>query len=239
MYGQSMRVCAVHASVMPGVESLTNGMVQFQLGDLAHYVESEDGLFVYLPNDDFSECTSIALCEVVSTDPESGLCTLDIRRSVKSICPDKAARHWWRDRPFLFPVAKKTKKYGIIEAFAEAFNDRSWLERQLQDSVNWVFRPDLSKPTLNVTPGFVYVLKSLTEYKIGKAKDIEARKKQIEKQIGQNLELVHSISTNDYTRTEAELHIRYANFRTHGEWFNLSTVELTELLAIKNVNHEA
>jgi len=59
-------------------------------------------------------------------------------------------------------------------------------------------------------------------YKIGKAVLVERRKDQIALQLPAELELVHSVSTDDAYGIEAYWHRRFASKNTNGEWFALS-----------------
>lgn len=72
------------------------------------------------------------------------------------------------------------------------------------------------KPT-----GYVYLLKSGDHYKIGKSKNVDQRVTQISPRTPLPVELLHSIGSNDMSWLEAQLHSKYAQYRTNGEWFAL------------------
>ena len=217
---------------------LPDGSHIFQVGDFAHHVEAGDGLFIYEANEDFSVCTSVAVAEVTDIDLAAETCTIDKRNYTGVVEPDKGVRWRWQRNPYLCPDAKKVEKYGMVQFFADAFSDPKWLQRPMGDAVQEVFRPDLSKPTLMPVVGHVYVFQSSTHYKIGKSVEVDERIKQVGKDVGEELRLLHTINTNDYTRTETELHLRYAHCRVRGEWFDLSPDELAEILAISEVTFE-
>ena len=88
---------------------------------------------------------------------------------------------------------------------------------------------DAELPTAHATTtteGFVYmgVLKIGREkrYKIGKAVLVGRRTDQISIQLPEDLELVHTIRTDDAFGIEAYWHRRFEPKNTKGEWFNLS-----------------
>jgi hypothetical protein len=108
--------------------------------------------------------------------------------------------------------------------------------RKLDDAVNFVFRPDLTRPTLSPQSGDIYLLKGSTLYKIGKSIQTDKRKKRLEKQVSEKLELLHTIKSNDYTRAEVTLHQRYEHLHRHGEWFELGPAEVAEILQIGEMN---
>ncbi|MFT3905685.1 MAG: GIY-YIG nuclease family protein [Steroidobacteraceae bacterium] len=58
-------------------------------------------------------------------------------------------------------------------------------------------------------------------YKVGKADIVERRKRQIGPHLPEELELVHTISTDDAYGIEAYWHNRFAEKRRGGEWFEL------------------
>lgn len=74
--------------------------------------------------------------------------------------------------------------------------------------------------------GYVYLallkLGREKRYKIGKAVLVERRRDQISIQLPEDLELVHSITTDDAYGIEDYWHRRFAAKNTKGEWFLLS-----------------
>ena len=96
---------------------------------------------------------------------------------------------------------------------------------------------DLSRRTLLPKSGFVYLFKYEDVYKIGMAVDIAKRKKQIESAKKIDLEKLHEISSNDYQRAEATLHVEFAHFRRgKSELFDLSPIEVERILAISQMD---
>jgi hypothetical protein len=48
---------------------------------------------------------------------------------------------------------------------------------------------------------------------------------------GREIEVLHCIASADYSQTEWDLHQRFADKRTHGEWFALEPPDLEWILA--------
>lgn len=82
----------------------------------------------------------------------------------------------------------------------------------------------------SVRPGYVYMgllkLGREKRYKIGKAVLTDRRTSQISLLLPEELELVHSISTDDAYGIEAYWHRRFADKNTNGEWFTLSAADV-------------
>lgn len=94
---------------------------------------------------------------------------------------------------------------------------RAWLERE------W-------KPN-----GYVYFLGGHGYCKIGRAKRVTSRVKQLAIQLPWPVELVHVIPCADYAKSESALHRYFADQRANGEWFFLSDSDLEFIKAIKRM----
>ena len=232
-----MRIRVTPKEVFPGIEIATDGIHQYSIGALADHLNIGDGIVLYLPNDDFSQCSVFAVAEVVDVDSKEDSCSLDVRNHSNLINPDSNARHKWRKNPYLCPDKKKVLKYGLVDFFVQAFHDSTWAERPIHDLSGRFAKFDLSKRTLLPTCGFVYLLRSSDEYKIGSAIDTAKRKKRIESDKKLNLELIHEFSSNDYQRAEATLHVEFANCRRkRTEFFDLSVAEVDQILKISQMD---
>ena len=223
--------------VFPGIETASNGVHEFSIGVLADHLNIGDGVVLYSPNHDFSECTVFAVAEVISVRPELDACTLDVRLISALIKPDSNAKHKWQKNPYLCPDKNKVQKYKLMDFFVQAFNDKSWAERPIQDLSMRYAKFDLSKRTLLPTRGYVYLFKFNDCFKIGMSTATSRRQKEIEWKKKVELELLHEISSNDYQRAEATLHAEFAHCRRgKAELFDLTPEEVLQILAIKQMD---
>jgi hypothetical protein len=76
------------------------------------------------------------------------------------------------------------------------------------------------------TDGYIYILGASEFYKIGRAKNLDSRIKQLAVQLPWPVDVVHAIPCEDYVAAEKELHKRFAARRANGEWFRLTSEDL-------------
>jgi len=83
--------------------------------------------------------------------------------------------------------------------------------------------------------GYVYLIRADNGlYKIGKARNINARLKPFSVNFPMRWDLVHSFHSDDYSKAEETLHYMFRDKRDVGEWFNLLPEEVAQIIAIKD-----
>ncbi len=70
--------------------------------------------------------------------------------------------------------------------------------------------------------GYVYLQRHGGDYKIGRTKSLNRRSREVQLELPQTVEPIHSILTDDPSGVEAYWHARFAEKRTRGEWFKLT-----------------
>lgn len=74
--------------------------------------------------------------------------------------------------------------------------------------------------------GFIYVLKCGPHYKIGLSQNIDKRIEQLSVTPPFDVELIHTIETDDMYNLESFLHDRFSEKRKNGEWFELDKADI-------------
>ena len=78
-----------------------------------------------------------------------------------------------------------------------------------------------------INVGFVYFIRAANGlFKAGRTNDIEKRFRSIQSMSPEKLELFHYFPTWDCAIAEQEIHLMWAEYRTHGEWFDLPNDEI-------------
>lgn len=74
----------------------------------------------------------------------------------------------------------------------------------------------------------IYLLRAGEYFKIGWAKTLDKRIRDIQSCCPETLELIHTIPTQDPIASEAQWHHRFRGKRVHGEWFKLTPEDIAE-----------
>ena len=230
-----MKVRAINADVVSHFGDLGTGIAVVPVGDFSHYVKPGDGLIVYTTQDGHVTCDFKWVCLVIATDTDSGSIVVDSRTIDVAFNPDRHALGKWRTNPYLGPDKRKVLKYGFLDLFAQAFEDSTLATARLEDCVRYVFKPDLSIPTLNPVDGHVYLFRRPDLHKIGKTTNLQRRQRELEKEQGVQLELLHSFRSKDYTRAEGILLAQYrSKLREGAEWFELDESDVEFICSIND-----
>ena len=225
---------AVHSSAIEDWEP--DGVSTYEgVKKLAQGVRDDDGLLLFNWSSENRTASIKALGVVKQSDQTAGTVSVSWKEVNFDIHPGPQGFRHWRDKWIVRLVPTRVIAYGLKERFAEAFGDNTFLIARVDSGL--FLRREVSKDIESIIPeqGYVYLMYDGELWKIGKALNIESRKKQLERQVGKKLELLHSIKSDDYSRAEAEMHFRYKHCRIRGEWFNLSPQELKAIHEIKTL----
>lgn len=88
--------------------------------------------------------------------------------------------------------------------------------------------------------GYVYLMRADCGYKIGRSIDPDVRRSAKERDIGQEVELLHTIKAPHVASAEKYLHYRYRDLRIdmpngEQEWFNLSKREFDYIKSLSTI----
>lgn len=201
------------------------------LGALAHHLWIGDAVLRSHWDFDDRFASIDAVGGVTSADPTTEFASIDWRPASFTITPGPNGRRHWATKPHFILSAKRVRAYEFPERLARAFDDDAWLHHRISDAYP-VRNPTGERlPSLERREGFVYLMASEGEYKIGKAVDIERRRKRLELELQRDIEVLHAIHCDDYSQAEWDLHKRFADKRTHGEWFDLDPDDIEWFLS--------
>ena len=225
---------AVHSSAIEDWE--TDGISTYEgVKKLAQGVRDDDGLLLFNWSSENRTASIKALGVVKQSDQTAETVSVSWKEVNFDIHPGPQGFRHWRDKWIVRLVPTRVIAYGLKERFAEAFGDNTFLIARVDSGL--FLRREVSKDIESIIPeqGYVYLMYDGELWKIGKALNIDSRKKQLERQVGKKLELLHSIKSDDYSRAEAEMHFRYKHCRIRGEWFALLPQDLKAIYAIKTL----
>lgn len=132
-----------------------------------------------------------------------------------------------------------TEKKRIDQQIAELQRERQRIEAIETRLKEREAAKEARKQQPKSRTGYVYVIRSLTAltyYKIGRSATPEKRMKTFDVKIPFEIEPVYLIQTDDMVSLESELHMRFANKRTDGEWFILDKSDLEYIASLQQAN---
>jgi len=226
---------AVHSSAIEDWEP--NCISTYEsVNKLSRGVRVDDGLLLFNWSSENRTASIKALGVVKQSDRSVGTVSVSWKEVNFEIHPGPQGFRHWRDRWIVRLVPTRVIAYGLKERFAEAFGDETFLTARIDSG--FILRKEVNKDIESIIPeqGYVYLMYDGELWKIGKALNIASRKKQLERQIGKHLELLHSIKSDDYSRAEAEMHFRFRHCRIRGEWFDLKSHELEAIRSIDTLD---
>jgi hypothetical protein len=81
--------------------------------------------------------------------------------------------------------------------------------------------------------GYVYLMQAENGiYKIGMAKNVEDRRKSLEREIPLKMKVIHYFFSENCRKAERHLHTVYADLRLRYEWFTLSDEHVSMIIKI-------
>ncbi len=130
-----------------------------------------------------------------------------------------------------FPSVETVRRFGgtdavrtIVVEYCRGREDCTDVWQLIQDSVSVGARSPVETLT---DSGFVYLIKSGHQYKIGKTKRLGQRSRQFAIQLPHPHVVIHKIDTDDITGIESYWHRRFADKRLGtSEWFALSAADV-------------
>ena len=227
----STKYWVIDAGALQGELSGNTGHYQ-DLGNLAHHLWEGDGVLKVRYNSISQSAQIEALGTVITTNAGDGTASISWQSVAFNITPSPKGRRHWETKAYFILNAQRARFYELPTKFAEAFDDNMWLTRKIIDSFHHRNELGGQLPSLEVQEGFVYLMQWEDEYKIGKAVDIERRRKRLSGELNRDITVLHRIFSHDYTQTESDLHHKYADKRLHGEWFALEAEDITWLMSI-------
>ena len=78
--------------------------------------------------------------------------------------------------------------------------------------------------------GYVYLLRAGGRYKIGQTANPKKRFRSLTTNSPYPIEIIAMFYLPGYQQTERDLHLKYAERRRHGEWFEFTNAEIVEII---------
>lgn len=230
----STKYWVIDAGALDGALNSGTGYYS-NLGNLVHHLWEGDGVLRVCYDATSHSAQIEALGKIAIASPTEGTATISWKPVDFKITPGPNGRRHWETKAYFILNTQRARAYKLPEKFAVAFDDDSWLTHKVYDSYHHRNELGGQLPSLDVQEGFVYLMHWEGEYKIGRAVDIERRKKRLSGELNRDITVLHRIFSRDYSQAESDLHRKYASKRLHGEWFALEDEDIVWLMSLKHL----
>jgi len=128
------------------------------------------------------------------------------------------------DKVFTTRLGSRADQRALVADFALAHTD-------FADVYDMVVEPGGRAPSASLAApgaviGSVYLMRSGNHFKIGRSNHVGRRAYEVALQLPERLDLVHELETDDPPGIERYWHLRFADRRTNGEWFALTSEDV-------------
>ena len=128
-----------------------------------------------------------------------------------------------------FQLQSRSSKYNRPVGFSSDYpKNKPYLSNR--SAYGYESLPKLSSPA-----GYIYIIQDIDiskQYKIGRTNHPRARMNRFGVELPFKTKVIHVLQTDNAILAEKQLHKKYAQFRTNGEWFELSQTQLDEIRAM-------
>ena len=140
---------------------------------------------------------------------------------------------------FPFHIFKKRSQPYMVGKIVEYCKDKLGYEDIIQ-ACNPIIeklnkKEDVGGVNTDQVAGEVYLMKSGRYYKIGKTDDVLRRGREINIQLPEKTDLIHTIKTDDMNGIETYWHQRFNSKRKKGEWFGLDSSDVRAFKAWRKI----
>jgi hypothetical protein len=158
--------------------------------------------------------------------PDFGSAQIDWKDAEICLRPNPTGRRWWTQSKPYFAFAKDVAvRYALDDLFAEHFSEYVDLDFGTSPRA----AAGSPRPSASPTGGYIYVIRSPHDFKIGKTVNLKQRTRLFEVKLPFKNSLEHYAWFDDYTHAERLFHLRFHDKRLEGEWFELSPTDLAEI----------